>query len=842
MTFLQDDNNNVIVLPEDFVLTRAACDLFNFEIRGDYSVSFQIPNNVKNKNSIGYFNPMQSPNPAFTASIFNLVKDGNILVRGKLVIEREDAEYLYMFFISGNTNWMNSITGSIKDLDFDDYTLTYIDSAINGNKANTTGFVFPLVDWAYKFQKATIYYKSKNIGAAGGTDYNSVFNDFYPCFFLASAMIEVMKNFNLKIGGNILTDPLYNSLIITPDAGQMMRAPKFYNDRKSVTTLGSNMIITNVQTKIPLNNLISDGTRVNYNTTTQGYTASKSFLLEVLINAQLSSSQIVSIVIFKNGSPGFGSLSSQTQKQVYKSNENGDSVNTFEVASPVITGDFIEAYIQLGLSNRGNYDASGNTFPATGGSGGGGTVNLGDCWRISVAGTLGGTAVHVGDMIYALVSSPGGTAGNWQIVAFNSLTLTQAGTLFTFAPRQNLNYFGAGADTLRASDVLPSLQCLDLIKFVANYFCCIVTFDISTQTVNFNILDSFRFENAVDWSSYIQKYENSFAINTAQNNFIRVLQPDDSLLTGYNSSNYLSTIDPNNNIVIRNNLSQNYGEALLVGQSQTQVYNNLFSIPFGPAVDRMTNSTYNDAGQLQAGISLIDLTDDGSSFAFIKVNNDGSGNAQFQCTSTNFTLVVGQVVRIFGTGFYDGYAISNGSSQTTILSVLYTIFTCAGMLYTGTATGSFYIQKVSFKSNQSRLLYYVPSASVPGFGNNANITVNYQAVDHVLTTIGWAYYSKPTVNLTISSFKQGVNPGALNILGYNDVPASLTYFKIVKRILQMPYTKIWAYLPGWAFAQFQFGTFIFINDEDQQKYYLVDSIEEYKDVETLCQINLLLIQ
>ena len=35
---------------------------------------------------------------------------------------------------------------------------------------------------------------------------------------------------------------------------------------------------------------------------------------------------------------------------------------------------------------------------------------------------------------------------------------------------------------------------------------------------------------------------------------------------------------------------------------------------------------------------------------------------------------------------------------------------------------------------------------------------------------------------------------------------------------------------------------IYINDEDQQKYYLVDSIEEYKDVETLCQINLLLIQ
>jgi len=65
------------------------------------------------------------------------------------------------------------------------------------------------------------------------------------------------------------------------------------------------------------------------------------------------------------------------------------------------------------FDDRGNYDASGNTFPTTGGSGTAGAVLKGDVWRISVAGTLGGNAVDVGDTIRALVDTPGQTAGNW---------------------------------------------------------------------------------------------------------------------------------------------------------------------------------------------------------------------------------------------------------------------------------------------------------------------------------------------------------------------------------------------------------------------------------------------
>jgi hypothetical protein len=71
------------------------------------------------------------------------------------------------------------------------------------------------------------------------------------------------------------------------------------------------------------------------------------------------------------------------------------------------------------VDDRGNFDASGNTFPASGGSGAAGAILKGDLWIISVAGTLGGVSVAVGDQVRALVDTPGQTASNWAISEAN---------------------------------------------------------------------------------------------------------------------------------------------------------------------------------------------------------------------------------------------------------------------------------------------------------------------------------------------------------------------------------------------------------------------------------------
>lgn len=72
--------------------------------------------------------------------------------------------------------------------------------------------------------------------------------------------------------------------------------------------------------------------------------------------------------------------------------------------------------VSAASSFRGEYDASVNTFPATGGSGSGGAIVSGDFWVISVAGTLGGEAVAIGTLLFAKTDTPGQTASNWVTV------------------------------------------------------------------------------------------------------------------------------------------------------------------------------------------------------------------------------------------------------------------------------------------------------------------------------------------------------------------------------------------------------------------------------------------
>jgi hypothetical protein len=71
--------------------------------------------------------------------------------------------------------------------------------------------------------------------------------------------------------------------------------------------------------------------------------------------------------------------------------------------------------ITADVSLRGQYDASTNLFPTTGGSGPAGGVAKGDYWFIQVGGSPGGVSVVPGNTITALVLIPGQTSSNWFI-------------------------------------------------------------------------------------------------------------------------------------------------------------------------------------------------------------------------------------------------------------------------------------------------------------------------------------------------------------------------------------------------------------------------------------------
>ena len=94
-----------------------------------------------------------------------------------------------------------------------------------------------------------------------------------------------------------------------------------------------------------------------------------------------------------------------------------DNPSGFQTASDVASA-LSTAAVGI-LNDRGNHDASGNTFPSSGGSGTSGAIKKGNIWTVSVAGSLGGVAVTAGDVVRALVDTPGQTYSNWVVTENN---------------------------------------------------------------------------------------------------------------------------------------------------------------------------------------------------------------------------------------------------------------------------------------------------------------------------------------------------------------------------------------------------------------------------------------
>jgi hypothetical protein len=148
---------------------------------------------------------------------------------------------------------------------------------------------------------------------------------------------------------------------------------------------------------------------------------------------------------------------SSTSGNIFKTTINGwesgikidyqsDLSNTYTARS-LVDKAYVDNLLVGMLDDRGSYDASVNLFPSTGGSGIAGAILKGDMWYISVAGTLGGSSVNIGDSFRALVDTPGQTSSNWSILegnigyvpenVANKSTNTLLGTSNILYPTQN---------------------------------------------------------------------------------------------------------------------------------------------------------------------------------------------------------------------------------------------------------------------------------------------------------------------------------------------------------------------------------------------------------------------
>ena len=134
-----------------------------------------------------------------------------------------------------------------------------------------------------------------------------------------------------------------------------------------------------------------------------------------------------------------GSIANAAEIVVVTDLANASSTNLATAAS-------IKTYVDnlvggIGIL-KGSWDASSNVFPGIS------TTNPGDYWYVTVAGTTGGVAFNIGDVIIAKIANPSTTnAANWIQLEVNrdQATTTILG-LVNLATQTEVN---TGADTLK---------------------------------------------------------------------------------------------------------------------------------------------------------------------------------------------------------------------------------------------------------------------------------------------------------------------------------------------------------------------------------------------------------
>jgi hypothetical protein len=231
VTSFINDNGQEIELSEEPLITKQVASFKNFKIKGDVSISFTIPNNSNNRDALGYYGLNQIDSPIFSVNSFNLVKNGNTLMRGNIVIESDSETELSIYFISGNANWFRAFDFSCKDIRNNGYQRRYTYSEIQATAGNTSGIIFPHADWMYGRDKFDRYNFNSRIiepetGAVGV--YSPV--NISPCLYVSTLVSELAKIANIRIDGDLLDDVLYKSLIITPDG------PDLFNSQGQIST------------------------------------------------------------------------------------------------------------------------------------------------------------------------------------------------------------------------------------------------------------------------------------------------------------------------------------------------------------------------------------------------------------------------------------------------------------------------------------------------------------------------------------------------------------------------------------------------------------------------------
>jgi hypothetical protein len=300
-SFVNDEGEYLEYAGPDIDLTKQAMSFFTLRISGDYSQNFTINNNSVNRATLGYYSPMQVDNPAFSKNAFTLLRNGNNVSRGSIIINSVTETKINCFFIGGNSAWFNALSINLKDMEWEDFTILW--STFASTYTVTGGICFPDVDWGYNGSKRgdeiSQYIYTQQIAFTGQIQDDPV-SDQYPCIFLHSIITLLANTTGIKIAGNLLEDPIYKGMVITPNGPNLLwpssqtEPVRAFVDRSADVTINDN-------DTIPFDTIISEGSLSDYDTSTSTYHCRRTGTYKVTLAINFSASDNFQIEFLTNG-------------------------------------------------------------------------------------------------------------------------------------------------------------------------------------------------------------------------------------------------------------------------------------------------------------------------------------------------------------------------------------------------------------------------------------------------------------------------------------------------------------------------------------------------------------
>lgn len=222
MTSFVDDNGNELQYEgKDFALTKQVVSLFDLTIRANTSVNITIPATAVNRGILNFYRFNQQNGKQLVSQTFNLIRNGNKIDRGSIILISDDGDELTVFFASGNFKWFGSLDFKCNEIRTTRWDVRWSNYYIINRYNATEGIIFPFIDWNYRHEKynkqISLFLKRVGNGSLSNlSNIDSYIPETYPCLYIHTLLSEIANHSQVNISGTLLDDVFFKKLIITP--------------------------------------------------------------------------------------------------------------------------------------------------------------------------------------------------------------------------------------------------------------------------------------------------------------------------------------------------------------------------------------------------------------------------------------------------------------------------------------------------------------------------------------------------------------------------------------------------------------------------------------------------